>query len=127
MRLIDELTAATSRGPRPPRRNSMSDSKDANAGSIMEGMRSQLEADQADGKLAGTSVERLEKAISHPKAQAVIQELMALEEQVVKQGDPAPDFTLPWLQGSTAKSSDRLTLSDHFGKRPVALIFGSYT
>lgn len=106
----------------------MNDPKDrpVEAGSIMEGMRSQLEADEADGRLAGLTVDRLEKAISHPKAQSVIQELMALEEQVVKQGDPAPDFTLPWLQGSSTNGGD-LTLSDHFGKRPVALIFGSYT
>ncbi len=106
----------------------MSDSKNpVEAGSIMEGMRSQLEADQSDGKLAGLTVSRLEKAISHPKAQSVINELMALEDRVVNQGDPAPDFTLPWLQGSGPDGSKTLTLSDHFGKRPVALIFGSYT
>ena len=107
----------------------MSDSKDpsVNVGSIMEGMRSQLETDEADGKLAGLSVDRLKKAISHPKAETVIQELMALEGQVVKQGDAAPDFTLPWLRGAPTGDSKTLTLSDHFGKRPVALIFGSYT
>ena len=106
----------------------MSDSKTpTEAGSIMESMRAQLEADQSDGKLAGLTVSRLEKAISHPKAQAVISELMALEERVVKEGDPAPDFKLPWLQGAGPDGSKTLTLSDHFGKRPVALIFGSYT
>ena len=93
-------------------------------GSMMEGMRSQLEADQADGKLAGLTVDRLAKAVSHPKAQAVISALMALEPTVVEQGEPAPDFSLPFLQGGA--EGEKLTLSDHFGKRPVALIFGSY-
>ena len=107
----------------------MSDSKNSvpDSGSILEGMRSQLEADQTDGKLAGITVDRLEKAISHPKAQSVIKELMALEASVVSQGDPAPDFTLPRLEGSSPAGGKTLTLSDHFGKRPVALIFGSYT
>ena len=37
-------------------------------------------------------------------------------------GDPAPDFTL-----DTYNHSDRVTLSSHQGKRPVVLVFGSYT
>ena len=37
-------------------------------------------------------------------------------------GQPAPDFTLPMVQGK-----ERVTLSDHFDDTPVALIFGSYT
>jgi hypothetical protein len=37
-------------------------------------------------------------------------------------GDPAPDFTLPVLHGDRA-----VTLSDEYRKRPVVLIFGSYT
>ena len=34
---------------------------------------------------------------------------------------------LPWLPGSGEGRGTTLTLSEHFGKRPVALIFGSYT
>jgi hypothetical protein len=37
-------------------------------------------------------------------------------------GDPAPDFTLP-----TADGKDTVTLSAFRGKRPVVLIFASYT
>lgn len=107
----------------------MSDPKDpgVDVGSLMEGMRSRLEADQSDGRLAGLTVDRLEKAVSHPEAQAVINELMAREPDVVNQGDPAPDFSLPWLTGPRSGTGATLRLSDHFGKRPVALIFGSYT
>ena len=40
----------------------------------------------------------------------------------VPEGQPAPDFTLPMVHGT-----ETVTLSDHFGDTPVALIFGSYT
>ncbi len=36
-------------------------------------------------------------------------------------GDPAPNFTLPDASGK------RVSLSDFRGKRPVVLIFGSFT
>ena len=101
--------------------------KPVDVDSMMTGMESALTADEAKGKLAGLTVDRLKKAISHPKAGAVISELMALEPNVVQQGEPAPDFTLGWLQGGGDDPAGRVTLSDHFGKRPVALIFGSYT
>jgi hypothetical protein len=45
----------------------------------------------------------------------------------VQEGDAAPDFTLPWLETVPVGAGEFLTLSSHFGKRPVALIFGSYT
>jgi hypothetical protein len=37
-------------------------------------------------------------------------------------GDPAPDFRLKRLH-----SSDEVALSSFRGKKPVALVFGSYT
>lgn len=37
-------------------------------------------------------------------------------------GDMAPDFTLENIAGT-----ETITLSDFRGKKPVALIFGSYT
>ena len=40
----------------------------------------------------------------------------------IGQGDIAPNFTLNWLDGSGS-----VTLSDFRGKKPVALVFGSYT
>ncbi len=94
---------------------------------MMEGMRAELERDQAEGKLAGITIDDLQDAISHPKAGAVIAECMEADAQSVPQGEPAPDFTLPWLPGSAGSQDPTLTLSSHFGKRPVALIFGSYT
>ncbi len=39
-----------------------------------------------------------------------------------KKGDMAPDFTL-----SDVKGENPVTLSEHFGRRPVALVFGSFT
>lgn len=43
-------------------------------------------------------------------------------EGKLKVGDPAPDFTLRRLKGK-----DKVKLSSFKGKRPVVLIFGSYT
>ena len=94
---------------------------------MLEGMREQLEQDQADGKLAGLSVERLASAISRPGAAEVVAEVMEADARSVKQGEPAPDFSLSWLPGSGEGRAKHLTLSEHFGVRPVALIFGSYT
>ncbi len=80
--------------------------------------------------MQGLSQDDLKQAISHPKAAEAITELMSLDASSVKPGDPAPDFSLPPLPGSqpgSGRGADRVTLSDHFGRRPVALIFGSYT
>jgi hypothetical protein len=94
---------------------------------MMEGMRGQLQRDEQQGKLAGLTVEDLADAMSHPAAGAVVEQAMSWEARSVKQGEPAPDFTLPWLPGSGEGRGPSLTLSDHLGKRSVALIFGSYT
>ena len=88
---------------------------------LMEGMRAQLEQDEKDGKLAGLTVEDLADAISHPKAGEVIAESMALEPTSVQAGQPAPDFSLPYLPPREGE----VTLSDHFGRRPVALVFAA--
>lgn len=45
-----------------------------------------------------------------------------IKKDSVKTGDPAPDFTLPLLKGDQS-----VTLSSFKDKRPVVLIFGSYT
>ncbi len=90
---------------------------------LLDSMRPQLEKDQAEGRLRGITVDEMLGAFSHPKAPDAIAELIAIEAQSVKQGDLAPDFTLPRLTGHGAP----VTLSSHRGKRPVALVFGSYT
>ena len=45
-----------------------------------------------------------------------------LDAQAPKAGDLAPDFTLSDISGTQS-----VTLSDFRGKKPVALVFGSYT
>ncbi len=45
-----------------------------------------------------------------------------LDAKAPKAGDLAPDFTLFDISGT-----ESVTLSDFRGKRPVALVFGSYT
>ncbi|MFT5730879.1 MAG: peroxiredoxin [Desulforhopalus sp.] len=45
-----------------------------------------------------------------------------LEKKAPKTGDMAPDFTL-----SDSTGTESVTLSDFRGKKPVALVFGSYT
>jgi len=94
---------------------------------LLAGMRARLERDQAEGRLDGLTVEALANAMAHPKAPDVIAETLALDAQAVKEGEPAPDFTLPWLSEGSAGTGPALTLSAHFGRRPVALVFGSYT
>jgi len=96
-------------------------------GAMMEGMRGQLARDEADGKLVGITVDDLAAAMAHPKAPEAIAEVSRWEAGSVKPGEPAPDFTLPWLNRPESAQASSVTLSDHFGDRPVALVFGSYT
>ncbi len=93
---------------------------------LLERIRKDLGSD-APENMGPLDTDDLADAIHHPKAMGVISELMEREESSVRQGEPAPDFTLPWLPGFGEGRGATLTLSDHFGKRPVALIFGSYT
>ena len=44
------------------------------------------------------------------------------DQRAPKAGDPAPDFELRDVTGENA-----VKLSDLFGDRPVAIIFGSFT
>lgn len=49
-------------------------------------------------------------------------ELKARNQRAPRAGDLAPDFTL-----TDSSSTESVTLSDFRGKKPVALVFGSYT
>ena len=89
---------------------------------MMAGMLASLD----DEKLKGMSLDDLKDAMAHPRAAEAIAKMLPLEAASAKLGDPAPDFTLPYLPVSKTEGAS-VTLSDHFGKRPVALIFGSYT
>lgn len=93
----------------------------------VEAMKEEIAATLNDDDMQGLDMSDLMEAMSHPKANAVVEKLMALEPNTVQQGEDAPDFTLPWLSGPGADGSTSVTLSTHFGKRPVGLIFGSYT
>jgi hypothetical protein len=57
-----------------------------------------------------------------PPAARALMEKMGRGEGSLKPGDPAPDFSL-----RVAKSGRKVRLSSFKGKRPVALVFGSYT
>ena len=100
---------------------------EADLRAIFESLREQLEKDEAEGRLAGVTVADLKEAIAHPLAPAIVGESMAAEASSVQPGEPAADFTLPWLPGTAPDESPTFTLSSRFGRRPVALIFGSYT
>ncbi len=47
---------------------------------------------------------------------------LALNKLAPREGDLAPDFTLLDIPGE-----ESVTLSDFRGKKPVALVFGSFT
>ncbi len=94
---------------------------------VKERLKASLEDNRDEEGLVRMDVDDLMDAMSHPKAAGVVESLLALELNIVQQGELAPDFTLPWLSGQSPDGSASLTLSSHFGKRPVALIFGSYT
>ena len=85
---------------------------------LIEGVRAQLEAQGME--LQGLTLEALRDAMSHPQEAAEVMRAMALEASSVKLGDPAPEFDLPRLGGPDA--GERVRLSSHPGKRPVALV-----
>lgn len=59
-------------------------------------------------------------AIQHRRRIMPIQK--KLDRQAPKVGDLAPDFTL-----TDSSGIDTVTLSQFWGMKPVALVFGSYT
>jgi len=94
---------------------------------MKEELKAGLKANTGEDGLKDMNVDDLMDAMAHPLAAEAVQAMMALEPNTVQAGEPAPDFSLPWLSGTGPDGSASLTLSDHFEKRPVALILGSYT
>ncbi len=64
------------------------------------------------------------KASTHPLAMAQVMEGQASEPASLQAGQNASDFCLHRLD---APDAEPVTLSDSFGRKPVALVFGSYT
>ncbi len=94
---------------------------------LKDELKAGLEANAGEDGLKEMDVDDLMDAMSHPKAADIVKALIELEPDTIQSGEPAPDFTLPWLSGQGPDGSSSLTLSDYFDSRPVALIFGSYT
>ncbi len=78
-------------------------------------------------KMEGLTLERLRDAMFRPNALETMQEMLESGPGSAQVGAPAPDFELSYLPGYGAQGDASVALSQHFGKRPVGLIFGSYT
>ena len=61
--------------------------------------------------------------LSRERLEAMQEEHRQREERAPNVGDAAPEFELPTL----GDRNQTVRLSDFQGKRPVALVFGSYT
>ena len=94
---------------------------------MLENIKAQMDADPAGTQDSRISPEKLAEAMAHPKAAEEIQRVMVIEANSVAEGEPAPEFSLARLNAAPDVGTAPVTLSDPFGRRPVALIFGSYT
>ncbi|MCH2173499.1 hypothetical protein MK489_22210 [Myxococcota bacterium] len=92
---------------------------------VVERMLTNLE-NRAD-EMEGLNLEQLRVAMHEPGAVESVMTLSSREGNSVQQGERARDFSLPFLTPSEGLDGECMTLSSHFGKRPVGLIFGSYT
>jgi hypothetical protein len=79
----------------------------------------------ADISAADISSDEMIEVMSHPAAPEALAAMMEIEPNTPQPGDTAPDFELRRLNDESG--AGRVRLSDHAGKRPVALVFGSYT
>jgi hypothetical protein len=85
-----------------------------------------MDADQLRKHLSEKDFQRMTAFISAMPAEerARLMQFMAEREtRAPKVGDPAPDFTLPLLN----ERARMVTLSSFRGRKPAALIFGSFT
>ena len=70
------------------------------------------------------SISELQEAAALARAAKEIEALQRREGSSVQVGQKAPDFRLAHL---AADAGEPIQLSERFGSRPVALVFGSYT
>ena len=94
---------------------------------MRDDMMARLEAGNAGDDMEGLSIERLRDAMHRPGALETLAELLSSGAGAANEGMDAPDFELPYMPGHGGQEGETFLLSEHFGKRPVALIFGSYT
>ena len=74
---------------------------------------------------SGTSIKKLwdsRKAVVSAEVREAVESVIARDELGPKVGEPAVDFDLKRMG-----SQERVRLSSFKGRRPVALVFGSYT
>ena len=103
---------------------SSSDSKAADA-AIRKVLDATGASEENARSIPGITQDDARAAMAYPGVSEELERLVAADRASVPQGDPAPDFCLPRLTG--AEPGERVALSEHFGRRPVALVFGSYT
>ena len=82
-------------------------------------------SEEAARNIPGITEEDARAAMEYRGAAAEIERLISADQGSVREGARAPDFELARLRDPNA--GERVKLSDSFGKRPVALVFGSYT
>jgi hypothetical protein len=80
---------------------------------------------EAARNIPGITEDDVRAAMEYGEAAAEIERLISADRSSVREGAPAPDFALAPLREPAG--GKRVRLSDHFGREPVALVFGSYT
>ncbi len=94
---------------------------------MRDDMMARLEAGNEGEDMEGLSIERLRNAMYRPGALETMAEMLSSGTGAADEGMDAPDFELPYMRGHGGQEGETFLLSEHFGKGPVALIFGSYT
>lgn len=75
-----------------------------------------------DADPASKFIEQMDKAPPEKRVPNWEQTKALMARVAPALGEPAPDFSLPTLDGRRT-----VTLSQHRGERPVVLVFGSFT
>jgi len=106
----------------------MADEKPVDGGGPFDAMLAKLADSGEAERMQGLDLDDLRRAMDAPGA---VETVMAIQRMGADSragaGQPAPDFTLPYLPGHGGAEGETVCLSERFENRPVALIFGSYT